>query len=130
MPGTGTATFTGLASGFYVDNLGIPYFTAANMSANADFGARTIGFSTTNSTMSDLNTGAGPMSATGLNLSGTLTYTSGSSRFTGSVTSVNGMSGNANGRFYGPNAEEIGGVYGVAATGVGSMLGAFGGRRP
>lgn len=39
------------------------------------------------------------------------------------------MSGRADGRFYGPNAEEIGGVFETRGSGVEVYGGAFGGRR-
>jgi hypothetical protein len=82
--------------------------------------------------MANLFNGSGvPTPGPALDLTGTLTYAPGSSQFIGPVTSGNGLSGNANGRFYGPAAQEIGGVYSL--TGIDPlmrMLGAFGGRRP
>ena len=47
----------------------------------------------------------------------------------GTVTTVNGMSGNANGKFYGPTANEVGGTYAVSGSGLGSFVGGFGGKR-
>ena len=41
----------------------------------------------------------------------------------------NGMSGNMNGKFYGPALNEVGGTYAVTGSGVGSMVGGFGGKR-
>ncbi|HET7832182.1 MAG TPA: hypothetical protein VFK88_04380 [Gallionella sp.] len=72
-------------------------------------------------------------------MSGTLSYTAGSNTFTGTVTTANGMSGNATGRFYGPGIAtatankvagappEIGGTFAVMGT-AGTMQGAFGGK--
>jgi hypothetical protein len=48
---------------------------------------------------------------------------------TGTATTTNGMSGNMNGKFYGPGLNEVGGTYAVTGSGVGSMVGGFGGKR-
>jgi hypothetical protein len=129
VPTTGMATFTGLSSGFYVDTAGLPSFTSANMTANVNFGTRNIGFSTTNTMAGNLNTQS-TSSMSGLNLNGTLTYGAGSSQFSGPVISQDlSLTGSANGRFYGPNAEEIGGVFGLSGSGQSRMIGAFGGRQ-
>jgi hypothetical protein len=127
VPTTGTGSFLGVAAGFYVDTFGQPFGTAAVMNAEADFSRREIAFSTTGTTLINLNNGAQP-DGTGLNLSGTLRYDAGSSQFLGTVnTQSPGLSGTANGKFYGPTAQEIGGVYSL--TGAGRMIGAFGGGR-
>jgi hypothetical protein len=47
------------------------------------------------------------------NISGTLSYASGSGIFSGDVSTSLGPTGTATGRFYGPNANEIGGVISV-----------------
>jgi hypothetical protein len=44
------------------------------------------------------------------NITGTLSYASGSGVFSGAVSNNSGHNGSAIGKFYGPNAEEIGGV--------------------
>jgi hypothetical protein len=130
VPLAGNPTFLGLTSGFYVDTAGVPYFTSASLSANVNFGTQSILFSTTNTTIGNLSTGTAPISASGLNMTGTLTYAPGSSQFTGPVTAPGvSLSGTATGRFYGPAAEEIGGVYRLTGTAPSSMIGAFGGRR-
>lgn len=129
VPTTGSATFTGLASGFYIDPAGTLYGTAASMQAIADFTNRSIGFSTSNTQVS--TTGGTVTPNSGLNLSGSLSYTAGTNLFSGTVTTANSaLSGTATGQFYGPNTEEIGGIYSLQApTGVSGMLGGFGGKR-
>jgi len=129
VPTTGTATFTGLAAGLYIDPMGAIFGTAANMTANVDFSARSIGFGTSSTMVTDTN--GIQSSNSNIDLSGTLTYAAGTNQFSGSVqTSDKTLNGSATGKFYGPNAEEIGGVYGLSAgTGVSGMLGAFGGKR-
>jgi len=130
IPATGSATFTGYSAGYYTAATGQPYLSAANMTATANFGTRSIAFNTTNTQISAFN-GTGTSAQSGLNLSGTLNYSSGSNTFSGTLTSANSqLSGSANGQFYGPTATEIGGTYAVkASTGVQSMAGGFGGKR-
>lgn len=143
LPVAGTATYTGQAVGTYVNSLtNDPSRTSATMNATADFAARTVAFSTTGTTSLSNNAAVGtlPTPNAGLNMSGTLSYAAGNNTFTGAVTTGNGMSGNATGRFYGPGIAvatpskvvgappEIGGTFAVTAPGVGAMQGAFGGK--
>ena len=142
LPVAGTASYTGQATGSLVDAATRDSGdTAAMMNATADFGARTVAFSTTGTTSLSINAAPGTLHSAnpGLNMSGTLSYAGGSNVFTGAVTTVNGMSGNATGRFYGPGIAvatptkvvgappEIGGTFAVMGT-VGAMQGAFGGK--
>ena len=130
VPTTGTGNFSGIANGFFVNSSGTAFFTTANMTANTDFSARTITFSTANTQTVNLSTptGAGTPNSS-LNLNGTFTWTAGNNLFSGSLnTAGNAMTGTGNGRFYGPNAEELGGTYNLTGGG-NSMLGSFGGKR-
>jgi hypothetical protein len=128
VPTTSSATFSGHAGGFYFDAAGNRFVTDAQMNAITDFKNRNIQFSTTGTLLTDMNTGA-RSGRSGLDLRGDLSYEAGFSQFTGNVNTVNNeLTGNASGRFYGPNAEEIGGVYGLTGNGA-SMLGGFGGKR-
>jgi hypothetical protein len=117
IPTSGMALYQGNAAGRYVDAAGNYYFAGANMSAGATFSNRTLVFNTSNtSIVPDLNPSTSPISAPNLNLSGTLTYGAGSNQFTGVIATAGGVSGvatspmlgSATGRFYGPNAQEIG----------------------
>lgn len=133
IPTLGTATYLGATVGHYVDPAGTENLAFADMTATVDFGARSIGFNTTNTQQTaDLAT----ISANdNLNLSGTLTYAPGVNQFTGPVTTVGGgvgnapMTGTATGSFYGPAAEEIGGGFSARGAGVSGYMGAFGGRK-
>jgi C-lobe and N-lobe beta barrels of Tf-binding protein B len=67
-----------------------------------------------------------------------LTYAAGSSQFTGPVTAPGvptggGLAGIANGSFYGPTAQEIGGVFSLNNTVTSgsreAIVGGFGGKR-
>jgi hypothetical protein len=130
VPTMGAAAFVGMAMSFYVDSMGTAFVTTANMNANADFSARSIAFSTSNTALVNINTSA-QSADNGLNLSGTFTYAAGTNLFSGPVATQNAaLSGTGTGRFYGPAAQEIGGVYKLTApSGVSSMVGAFGGAR-
>jgi hypothetical protein len=102
---------------------------AAEVSVTADFGTRSLAFATSNTTLTrDLQTSS---AAPGLNLTGSLTYAPGSGNFTGTLVSAGGtMAGPTNGRFYGPAAQELGGVFVVkAADGPESLTGAYGAKR-
>jgi hypothetical protein len=48
----------------------------------------------------------------------------------GTLTTSGGLSGNSTGQFYGPNAEELGGVFFLkAGSGVESYRGAYGAKQ-
>jgi len=128
IPATGSLTFTGGATGYYVDPGKFSYVTNAAMVAAVTFDNRTVAFSTTNTTVSG-GPGAALLSAPALNMTGNLSYAAGTNAMTGTATTTNGMSGNMNGKFYGPALNEIGGTYAVTGSGVGSMVGGFGGKR-
>lgn len=129
IPTTGTATYAGSVKGGYFPSSGEPTDTYADMSATADFAARSLSFATSNSkTYSNYNTTydqatskttvtTNAAAKTDLNMSGTLTYSANSNLFAGSVSDGGGRSGTATGRFYGPAAQEIGGVFGLSGSG-------------
>jgi transferrin binding protein len=130
VPTVGSATFSGQAGGFYFDGAGARFATDAQMSAVTDFANRKIQFSTTGTLLTDTRTLA-QTSSSGLDLRGNWSYAPGSSQFSGGVNTADGnLTGSASGRFYGPSAQEIGGVYGLGSpTGASRMIGGFGGKR-
>lgn len=123
IPTIGSATYSGNIAGNYIDSTGAKTQVsgtqgiAGNMTAIANFAARSIAFST-----SGTAGGAGAI----LDMSGTLSYAAGQNLFAGTVTSAT-MTGTASGRFYGPSAQEIGGVYSLSGGGAGHY-GAFFGK--
>ena len=126
VPANGSATFRGTALGGYNDATGNQFGTIADASLAVDFGARNVRFATTN-TMKMADTTS---SASNLNLTGNLTYAQGANNFSGSVNTVGGLNGTANGNFYGPGATEIGGTFRAKAnTGVESFVGSFGAKK-
>jgi hypothetical protein len=123
IPTTGTATYNGFTKGNIVDDSGGYAGTSADMNAAVDFAARSVAFSTINSMI-------GGTSDSRIDMTGTLTYAAGQNLFAGTVTSGtagSAMSGTAVGRFNGPAAEEIGGVYSLSGAG-GAHLGVFVGK--
>ena len=132
LPTTGTATFNGLANGFFVDSTHTAFFTTAQMTANVIWSttAPTITFSTTNTTVVGITAPSSiGTSNSGLNLNAAIAYPAGTNAFSGTVTSNNGMTGTLTGRYFGPNAEEVGGLYNLSNPAVGTMMGGFGGKR-
>ena len=128
LPATGSYTFTGGASGYYTDPSKLAYVTNATMTATASFDSRVVNFNTTGTYISGSPAG-NAIPASDLNLAGTLTIASGANKLSGNVTTVNGMTGNANGKFYGPTANEVGGTFAVSGSGLGTFVGGFGGKR-
>jgi hypothetical protein len=129
VPTSGTATFSGKLAGLYVSAAGQGSMAAAELNVNANFTTRTLGFASTGTVTS--RDFASKTAAPNLNLSGTLTYSPASNTFTGTLTNAGGtMSGASKGQFYGPAAQELGGVFTLkAAAGVETFAGAYGGKR-
>jgi hypothetical protein len=127
IPTSGTAIYVGYAGGRHVAGDGSYFFTLATLQTSANFATRQLGFQTNfteqtpNLLTSSLNNN--------LNMTGTLSYSAGSNQFSGAVSTAGGMTGTAQGRFYGPAAQEIGGTFSVTGPGVQSYGGAFGGVR-
>ena len=127
IPIAGTFTYNGNIEGNYLSAGGTKSAvsgtqgTTGVMAAAVDFATRSIAFSTSNSQFN-----AGPVLAPNLDMSGTLTYAPGQNLFAGTVTSAT-MTGTASGRFYGPIAQEIGGIYSLSGGGAGHY-GAFFGK--
>jgi hypothetical protein len=127
IPISGTANFTGYTAGSYVNTAGTGTTVFADLTVGADFANRSLTFSTSNTqTSSDWVTFT---AKSDLNLNGTLTYAAGTNRFTGTVNSVGGLTGNSTGQFYGPNAEELGGVFLLQGSGVETYAGAYGAKQ-
>lgn len=129
IPTSGSAVFTGGANGYLIDGLKYSYVTSASMSATVNFAARQVAFSTSGTTIVGRTSGT-TLAISGLDLTGSMAYSAGTNKMTGSVTSASGMSGSMIANFYGPTANEIGGTYGLTQTSSGtSLVGGFGGKR-
>ncbi len=130
IPTTGTATFLGNTGGIYVDPAGLDYLTAADLTVSVNWLTRSLDFTTTNTTLYD-PADLSSFTNADLNLSGTLNYLAGSNSFSGTLsTTGRPLTGNSTGQFYGPNGEELGGVFFLkAASGVETFGGAYGAKR-
>ncbi|TMI00258.1 MAG: transferrin-binding protein-like solute binding protein [Betaproteobacteria bacterium] len=129
LPTAGSALFTGKLAGFYVAPGGQGSIATADLAVNANFSERSLSFSSSNSRITrDLATAT---AAPNLNLGGTLTYAPGTNGFSGTLTNAGGtMSGSSKGQFYGPTANELGGVFTVnSPKTVETFTGAYGGKR-
>ena len=129
VPASGQATFTGKSAGFYVSPTGQGSVAAADVTVNANFSTRSLGFTTSGTTIArDLKA---PLAAPHLNLTGTLTYAPGTAAFSGAVTNAGGtMAGSSKGQFYGPAAQELGGAYSLKSpASIETFTGAYGAKR-
>ena len=106
IPTSGTAEYSGEAFGFVTDDSGALDGIFADFNAIANFSNRTLDVSTVNS---QVDSELAPQH----NITGTLSYASGSGVFSGAVSNNAGHNGSATGKFYGPIAEEIGGVISI-----------------
>jgi hypothetical protein len=148
IPANGTATYHGLSTGFYVDQTGALFVHGAKMQSIVDFGpARSVTFSTSQTTISPINVASPIPASPALDLNGSLFITPGTNQFSGQLNAPGGMVGGvatpamvgtATGRFYGPAVgpavpaapAEISGVFSLKGTGPQTMLGGFGGKQP
>ena len=129
VPTSGQATFTGKSAGFYVSPTGQGSIVASDLTVNANFGARSLAFSTSGTTIArDL---AAPVAAPHLNLNGSFAYSAGTNAFAGNVSNAGGtMQGTSKGQFYGPAAQELGGTFNLkSATTAETLAGAYGAKR-
>jgi hypothetical protein len=128
IPTTGSATFTGLSGGVYVDATGTnDYITASSVTADVNFLNRSVALSTADTTKVNTITAA-ESPAPNLNMAGTLNYAAGSNAFSGNV-SATGLTGSSSGQFYGPNAEELGGVFRLEGAGEETYIGGYGAKQ-
>lgn len=133
IPENGTATFTGVSGGVYVDPTGATnYITASALSADVNFSTRSIALTTAATTKLDTSSTTGiKVAASDLDMTGTLIYSRAVNSFAGNVTATGGLTGTSKGQFYGPNAEELGGVFSLKSTGpdVAGYQGAYGAKQ-
>ena len=133
----GTAQFTGHSAGIYTTSDGTAaYVTTSDVTVDVNFLARELAFETTGTTLQNIQTGGpwiedGP--APSLDISTAplepLRYDPAVNRFTGDVSAdgLTGLTGTSTGRFYGPDAEELGGVFSLTgADGLEHYSGAYG----
>ncbi len=122
LPHTGSAVYSTVLDGTYVNRNGVYEVDGAG-SLTANFGAGTIGYS---ATLTGTREGGGTNIAFGT-LTGAGTISFGSSGFKGTgTTNGSGYKLDVNGNFYGPTAQEIGGIFrltGNGGNGTGAIVG-------
>ena len=122
MPLTGSASYTTYLDGTFVDKNGV-YAVTGTGGLTANFGAGTISY---NATLNGDREGGGTDIAFGA-LTGSGTISFGSSGFKGTgTTNGSGYKLDVNGNFYGPAAQEIGGIFrltGNNGNGTGAIVG-------
>ena len=130
IPTTSTATFTGVAEGMYITDSLDFYGVSSVVELEANFGDRSVEFTTTDSKIHDIDTRT-TSEKNDLNLTGTFTYSEDVNQLTTtSLSTTSGWTGGeATAKFYGPNAEEIGGVFSIRGTGKQAYEGAFGAKK-
>lgn len=129
VPTVGSATFSGKLGGGYVSPTGERGAATADLRVSASFSARSLDLASSRTTL--VRDAGGSVAAPHLDLRGSLTYAPGSSTFTGSlVNSAGTMTGSSTGRFYGPAAQELGGVFVMRSPTTSEKLtGAYGAKR-
>ena len=133
LPTQGGAEYKGIATGEYVDN-NTAYQLSANSRVYANFAERKLNFTTDNTQRhAILPTGglAAPQDAANLNLRGVAAWDAGKADFSGvAVSQDDSLTGKVHGRFYGPDAAEVGGVFGLQNSDKSqTLIGGFGGKR-
>ncbi len=127
IPTTSTANFSGKVVGSYVNDLGKGHTVLADLNVGVDWSNRSLNLSTSGTQMSADGVSFSPN--TSLDMSNqTLSYAPGTNGFSGTL-STGGLTGNSSGKFYGPNAEELGGVFFLQGSGLETYSGAYGAKR-
>ncbi len=135
---SGSATFTGIGRGNYHD-AGKDTFYRFIATANVDFGLHTIVLKSTDTCETADPTACNGNEAPAFDFKGDLTYNAGANAFTGTVTTAGTdedhnaldgteLLGTANGKFYGPSVDELGGTFSLSNFGS-SYVGFFTGER-
>jgi len=132
IPTTSSATFNGKAEGIYLDNAHNFHGVSADVVLSANFASRVVSFATSNSKIYDLDYQIADQSKSDLDLTGTFSYSSADNNLTASSltsTTSSWAGGTSSAKFYGPNAEEIGGVFSIRGPGKEAYEGAFGAKQ-
>lgn len=130
LPAKGTATYKGISTAYVVTDNNNRQLTS-NVMAIVDFGLKGVRFETSNSHFHTLENGKRVSKAdNNYDFKGTASWKDGN-LFSGKVSTANDkLSGNLNGKFYGPNAAEIGGTYGLKnKDATEHLIGGYGAKR-
>lgn len=132
MPTSGTATYTGITTAYLVETGKADRQLTADVKAVADFAKKGLRFETSNAQFHALNNGVREsQAADGYNMKGSASWSANSNSFKGTATADNQMKGQLLGKFYGAQAAEIGGTYGLQnADNSKQLIGGYGAKRP
>ncbi|QMT36775.1 transferrin-binding protein-like solute binding protein [Neisseria wadsworthii] len=133
MPTSGTATYKGISTAYLTENGKNDRQLTADVTAIADFAKKGIRFTTSNSHFHKLDNKGIRISekADGYNMKGTASWAADSNTFKGNIRTQNkAMSGTMTGKFYGAQAAEIGGTYGLKnGNNSQQLIGGYGAKR-
>ncbi len=129
MPTTGSAAYNGFMDGYYANGANEIWDLTGSASLTADFAAAQItgalnNISATHITGSLGTTTFGDVGINGAIAGDTFSGSASSSGISG-IPGSTSMSGSALGQFYGPNADEVGGVFRMSSSSGGEAVGAF-----
>jgi len=127
IPTTASATFTGSAGGIYIDSTATDYTVSSDVTVTANFLNRSLDFDTSGTQITNIDTGT-TTAAANLDMTGTLTYLTAKNNFSGPVTTTS-LNGTTTGHFYGPSAEEVGGVFNLTGAPGEIYSGAYGAKQ-
>lgn len=122
MPTTGTAQYTGIAAGLVTGSQN--GYVQGQLAMNVDFSARSVGGSINNL---NLNNNTSTPWLPQANLSGA--WSAGSVQYSATASGAGITAGSINGAFYGPQAAETGGRWGIAKNDGSVGTGIFVGKR-
>lgn len=133
---SGTANYSGLLNGAYIDNSGKSWITHGTLSATADFSAKSLAVSASDTKGTGVTDRLMPLSdPSRLNFSGNFTWTGSTNSLSGTLsTAGSALSGPAQARFFGPDSgtggpAEVGGTFFLSGSDVERYIGAFGAKR-
>lgn len=127
MPANGTATYNGLTTAYLVEGDAQKQLTA-DVKAVVDFAKKGVRFETANSQFHSLKDGIRTSeAAAAYNIKGNAAWGN-TNHFVGNAQTANGLKGDLNGKFYGENAAEIGGTYGLKSD-TAQLIGGYGAKR-
>lgn len=125
IPASGKASYSGISHAYYNNNQ-----VTMNVKVNADFGKKSLSFNTNGATLHTFEQGKHYIEKKPeLDLNGSAHWKNGSGNFIGNVVNADGqLKGEMNGSFYGPEAAEVGGVFGLQNEST-QYLGGFGAKK-
>jgi hypothetical protein len=139
LPTSGSATYAGGATGFVQQPGASNSLNAASFygttTLTANFATGSVNGGVSNIVAHDLNTDAALGSVNNIGIAATIAGTgfSGTTNVTGSggtAFNISGATGTVNGAFFGPNAQEVAGVFNLTGgTNNTTLLGSFGAKR-